>query len=94
MAITRRGRPTHLVSQNKHIRLWHRQLAYVSNARIVRVSKLVDGISLDQDDREYNLAEVFVDSDDSNASDYSDQEESPIQLSAKNVAEVTSRATV
>lgn len=24
MAITGRGRPTHLVSQNKHIRLWHR----------------------------------------------------------------------
>ena len=72
MAITGRGRPTHLVSQNKRIRLWHRRLVHVSNARVVRASKLVDDISLDQDDREYNPAKVFIDLDDSNASDCSD----------------------
>ncbi len=94
MAITGRGQPTRLVSLNKRIRLWHRQLAHISNARIVRASKLIDGISLDQNDREYNLAEVFIDLDNSDASDCSDQEESPIQLLAESVAEVTSRATV
>ncbi len=94
MAITGRGRPTHLVSQNKRIRLWHRRLVHISNARVVRVSKLVDGISLDQDDKEYNPAKVFIDSDDSDASDCSNQEESPIQLLVESVAEVTPRATV
>ncbi len=93
MTITGRGRPTHLVSQDKRIRLWHRRLAHVSNARVVRASKLVDGISLDQNDTKYNPAEVLIDSDDSDASDCSDQEESPIQLSAKSAAEVTPRAT-
>lgn len=72
MVITERGWPTHLVSQNKCIRLWHQQSAHISNARIVRAFKLVDDISLDQDDREYNLAEVFIDSNDSDALDCSD----------------------
>ncbi len=94
MVITGKDWSTHLVSQNKRIRLWYRQLAHVNNARIVRASKLVDGISLDQDDREYNPAEVFIDSDDSDASDCLDQEETSIQLSTKSIAEVTPRATV
>lgn len=46
MAITGRGRPTHLVSRNKRIRVWHRRLAHASNARVVRAAKLTDGINL------------------------------------------------
>lgn len=44
MAIYGQGRPTHLMSQNKRVRLWHRQLAHISNARVVRASKLIDSI--------------------------------------------------
>ncbi len=74
MAITGRGRPTHLVSQNKRIRLWHRRLAHVSNARVVRASKLVGGIDLGPT-KEYDPAEVFVDSEDSD--DSGDDPQSP-----------------
>lgn len=78
MAIHGRGRPTHLVSQNKRIRLWHRRLAHISNARFVRAPKLIDGIQLGYDDNEeYDPAEVLINSDDSDASDASDSEESP-----------------
>lgn len=54
-------------------------------------SKLLNGISLKQDDRKYNPAKVFIDLDNLDASD---QEETPIQLSAKSIAEVTPKATV
>lgn len=81
MAITERGRPTHLVSQNKRIRLWHRRLTHVSDARVVRAAKLVDGIVFEQEGRKYNPAEVLIDSDDSNAT--LDKKELPIQLSAE-----------
>lgn len=56
-----RGRPTHLVSKNKKIRIWHRRLGHASNARVVRTSKLVDGIDLDGN--KYDPTEVFIDSD-------------------------------
>lgn len=72
MAITGGGRPTHLVSQNKRIHLWHRRLAHISNAYVVRASKLVDGINLDNNNKEYNPAEVLIDSDDSDMSKLSD----------------------
>lgn len=62
MAITGRSWPTHFVGQNKYIHLWHRQLAHASNVRVVRASKLVEGIDLGPE-KEYNLAEVFVDSE-------------------------------
>ena len=41
MAITGRGRPIHLVSKNKRIRLWHCRLAHISNAHVVRAFKFV-----------------------------------------------------
>ena len=78
MAITGQGRLTHFVSQNKRIRLWHRQLAHISNARVVRASKLVDGIDLDNNNKEYNPAEVLIDSDDSDMSELSDPDEEPL----------------
>ena len=68
MAITGRGRPTQLVSKNKRIHLWHQQLAHVSNARVVRASKLVEGIDLSPA-KEYDPTEVFVDSEDSDNSE-------------------------
>ena len=41
-----RDRPTYLFSSNPQIQLWHRRLGHASNARVVQVSKLVDGIEL------------------------------------------------
>ena len=78
MAITGRGQPTHLVSQNKRIRLYHCWLAYISNTRVVKASKLVDGIDLDNNNKEYNPAEVFIDLDNSNISELSDSNEKPL----------------
>lgn len=69
------------MSQNKCMSLWHQQLVHISNARIVRAAKLVNGIRSEWDDKEYNSAEVFLDLDNSDTSDCSDQEELPIQES-------------
>ncbi len=92
MAIHGRGRPTHLVSQNKRVRLWHRRLAHISNARVVRASKLIDGIDLGRDGNEgYDPAEVLIDSDNSDASSASDFEEVPTMPSG---AEATQAAIV
>ena len=46
MLVQSRGLPTYLLSSNPQIRLWHRQLGHISNARVVQVSKLVDRIDL------------------------------------------------
>ena len=46
MLVRGRGRPTYLLNSNPQIHLWHRQLSYISNARVVQVSKLVDRIDL------------------------------------------------
>ena len=48
MLVQGRGRPTYLLSSNPQIRLWHRRLGHASNAKIVQVSKLVDGIDLEE----------------------------------------------
>lgn len=64
MAITIQDQPTHLVSKNKHICLWHQWLAHVSNIQVVRASKLVKSIDLGPA-KKYNLIKVFVDSEDS-----------------------------
>ncbi len=58
---TGKGRPTHLVSKNKKVRIWHRRPGHASNARVIRVSKLVDGIEIE--DKEYDPTEVFIDND-------------------------------
>lgn len=76
--MTKWGRPTHIVSQNKYICLWHRRLVHISNAYIVRAANLVDSINFEQEGKEYNLAEVLIDSEDSNALDSLDEERSPI----------------
>lgn len=67
---TGKGRPTHLVSKNKKVRIWHRRLGHASNARVIRVSKLVDGINIENN--EYDPTKVFIDSDTENNDDTSD----------------------
>lgn len=52
----------------------------MSNACIVRAAKLVDHISLEQENKEYNPAEVLVDSNNSDASVSLDEERLPTQL--------------
>lgn len=83
IAIIGQRQSTHLVSQNKRICLGHRRLTYVSNTCIVKAAKLIDGINLEQEDKEYNLVEVFVDSDNFDKSVFSDEEGSSTQLSTK-----------
>lgn len=47
----------------------------------MRAAKLVDGIVLEQEGREYDPAKVLIDSDNSDTT--LDEEELPIQLSAE-----------
>lgn len=68
MAITGQGQPTHVVSQNHRIWLWHWQIAHISNTCIVGASKLVDGIDLDMENKQYNLVEILLNSDNSDNS--------------------------
>lgn len=63
-------------------------MAYASNTLVVRAAKLVDGINLDQKDKKYDFAKVIFNSDNSNASDCSNLEESSMQLSAKTSTKV------
>ena len=53
IAMTGYGQPIQLMSQNKFIQLWYQRLAHISNAIILRVTKLVDGIKL-------NIKEEYV----------------------------------
>lgn len=68
MVITDQGQPTHLISKNKRFCLWHLQLAHVSNARVIRASKLVKSIDLGLA-KEYIPTEVFVDLENSDNSE-------------------------
>lgn len=77
MAMTRQDWPTHLISQNKRICLWYRHLVHISNAQVVRASRLTDGTDLNTKDKEYNPVEVLIMSDKSNVSDLSDSKELP-----------------
>lgn len=52
---------THIISKQKQVRIWQRRLRYISNTRVVRASKLVDGIIIDNN-AEYNSKEIFMDS--------------------------------
>lgn len=79
MAITGQGRPTYLVSKNRRIRIWHRQLAHVSNARVVRASKLVDGIELGPT-KEYDPTKVLVDSEELDDSEDDDSRTDPVSV--------------
>lgn len=78
IAMTGQECPTHLVSQNKCIWLWHRRLIHISNAHVLRIVKLVDGIKLDNGG-EYNLIKMLINSDDSDVSELPNNEEPTIQ---------------
>lgn len=70
MQVIGRGRPTHLISKNKKVRVWHCRFAHASNARIVRASKLLDGMG--DFNNEYNPIEIYSDSElsDNNVSSF------------------------
>ena len=55
-----RGRPTHLVSRSKKVRIWHRKFRHSSNGGIIRASKLLAGIG--EFSTTYNQAEIYSDS--------------------------------
>lgn len=61
MAITGQGHLIHLISQNKRIFIWYRQLAHLSNTQVVRVSKLVDSTDLSLTNKKYDPAWVLID---------------------------------
>lgn len=78
--MARQGQSTHLVSQNNHICLWHYRLTYVSKAQVVRTSRLIDGIDLDNKNKKYNRTKVLIKLDESDMSDLSDSKEPPDSL--------------
>ena len=55
--------PIYFQSKNRKIRLWHQQIEYVSNAKIVKVSRMLETIIVDNDniiiDNNFNS---FIDS--------------------------------
>lgn len=51
-------RSKHIVSKNKHIQIRHCWLRYISNVKVINISKLVDGIDIDS--TKYNPEEVFI----------------------------------
>lgn len=55
----------------------------MNNIRVIRASKLVDLINLEQNNEKYNLAKVFIDLDNSVISDYLDLKRIFIQVSIK-----------
>lgn len=61
MQVTGRGRPTHLVSKNKRVRVWHRRFVHASNARIIRAPKLLTGMG--DFNKEYDPTEIYSDSE-------------------------------
>lgn len=62
MAITGGDHLTNLVGQNNQIRIWYCRMAHINNVEVVRISKVVDGINIGLTNKEYNSAEVFIDS--------------------------------
>ena len=52
-----RRRPTHLISKNKRVRIWHQRLGHASNVRVIRASTLLTEIR--DFNTKYNPAEVY-----------------------------------
>lgn len=92
MAIQGQDWPTYLVSQNKRIDLWHRQLAHISNSLAIWASKFIDGIQQGyNDDKKYDHTKVFIDS---NSLDISDASDSKKPLTMPSGIEITCRTIV
>lgn len=62
-----RERPTHLVSKNKRVRIWHRRFGHASNARVIRASRLLTGMG--NFNAEYDPTEIYSDSKESESED-------------------------
>lgn len=60
MMIRGRGKPTHLVSYIKKIRIKQRRFGHVSNARVIRASKLLTRMG--DIGKNYDFAEIYSDS--------------------------------
>lgn len=52
-----RGRPIHLISKNKRVRIWHQRLGHTSNVRVIRASRLLTGMG--DFNTKYNSAKVY-----------------------------------
>lgn len=61
MMTIRRGRPTHLVSRIKKVRIWHRKFGYVNNIRVILALKLLTGMG--DSGKNYNLAKIYSNSE-------------------------------
>lgn len=46
MLSKKRAKPTYLLSKNSQIRLYYPQLEYASNTRVMKASKVIDGIDI------------------------------------------------
>lgn len=57
MITIRRGRLIHLVNCNKKVCIWHQTFSYISNNKIINISKLLDRIG--DVSRKYNLANIY-----------------------------------
>lgn len=60
MITTGQGRPTHLVSRIKKVRIWHRRFGHASNAQVIRALKLVTGMG--DFGATYDPTEIYNDS--------------------------------
>lgn len=65
MSSKKRDRSTYLLSKNPHIRLWYQKLLniYISNAGVVKASKLNDGVDITidkgQEERFYSDPKLY-----------------------------------
>ena len=59
MLVKGRGRPTYLLSKNPQIKLWHHRLGHALNARVIKASKLTNGIDITIKDDQQSLEKCF-----------------------------------
>ena len=79
------GRPIHLVSQSKKVRIWHRKFGHASNARIISASKLLAGMG--EFGTTYDQAEIYSDSEASKPEDVDAEPESHNTLRASRITD-------
>lgn len=68
MITTGHRRPTYFVSHIKKICIWHQRFGYASNVKIIRASKLLDGIS--NLSGQYDPAEIYKNFEASDVEEY------------------------
>ena len=70
-ATVSQNRPTHLISKNKRVRIWHQRIGHASNSRIIRASKLISGMG--NFNTKYGLSEIYSNSKYEDSDDGSEQ---------------------